>query len=187
MAEEKWIPNKFELEEEQDLEFFKSFTNFALMKDYFHKTGDTEYGTMVDTVNQNITGGTVVVELKYRKPNATAYTDCFIEVYKYNNLWKLYRKGCLPMYLNYIGGKYYLWIIPSISGFEMHKNMPIRSSISGKKYADRYGLKWEDAWIFDSEGNLIQRSACEDIIPNLPKHHNINFNQPITNDILNNL
>lgn len=187
MSEEKWIPNKFEKEEQICIEKFISFSKLAIMKKYFVITAETQYGTMCDTVSINKTGGTVVAELKYRDKKATGYTDCYIEISKYENLLKLYEKGCLPLYLNFIGDKYYLWVIPTIcSGLKKYKKVHIKSSISGMKYVDRYGLKWQDAWIFDKEGNIIQESKCIEA-PDPPKKHNINFNKAINNKVLNNL
>ena len=95
----------------------------------------------------------------------------------------------MPMYLNFIGQKYYLWVIPSIpyDNIELHKSVQIKSSISGKKTVDRYGLKWQDAWIFDTDGNIVQRAKCKDNIPDPPIKHKIDFTKPINNDVLNNL
>lgn len=188
MAEEKWVPNKFESDEEICIKAFIKFTQFKSLKKYFRITGATEYGTMCDVVGENKTGGTVVVELKHREDKSTGFTDCFIEVGKYNNLMKLYDKGCLPMYLNIIGDCYWLWILPSVpeNTMKLYKNVPIKSSISGKKIVDRYGLQWQHAWVFDSKGNIIQESSCKHNIPNPPIHHDIDFNK-ITNDVLNKL
>lgn len=190
MAEEKWIDNKFKKEEEEDTELFIGFISLPILLNYGMLTAATVYGTICDFVMQNITGGTNVVETKKRHPKFLKEDDCFIEPSKYDNLMKLYKKGCLPWYLNFIGDKYYLWIIPSVpkDRIKLHKDVVISSGINenGKKTADRYGLKWEDAFIFDRSGKICQKPECF-IKPQQPRHHNIDFKKKINNKILNDL
>lgn len=186
----KWIPNGFTKEEELGLTDIEQFCALPPMRDYFERTGGTEYGTICDALGENRTGGTNIIEAKHRAAKSKEYDDIFIEVEKYNHLMRLYDKGMLPFYLNRFDGddNFYVWILPSIPIKEcrLYKNKKIRDlTTGGFKYEDRYGLKWEQAWVFSPDGEVIQRSSVEHNIPQPPRPHDIDLNKPINNKILN--
>ena len=191
MAEGIWVPGIFENDEEKCLEKIKQFC--GLFPSKFTETAATEYGTVCDVVGNNSTGGTTLIEGKYRADGSRKYPDLFIEVDKYNNLMELYRtKGTVPFYLNMIvdDPNFYLWILPTvdIGKCKLYKNyrIPDKTCETGYKYVDRYGLKWQDAWIFDSDGKIVQKSECEKKSPR-PKKTDIDLNKPITNKTLKHL
>lgn len=190
MAEDKWMPYKFEGEEEIAIMHFIKFSRFPLTKRFFIITAATEYGTVCDVVSENETGGTIITEIKIRKYKGE---DCFIEPDKLENLLKLSTKGIEAFYLNYVKGIYYLWVLATIpeNRQTLHKGVKIKTvktseNNKGYKIVDRIGLQWEDAWAFNENGELIQKPK-DFVAPNAPKHHNIDFNKIINNSVLHNL
>ncbi len=102
----------------------------------------------------------------------------------------LYRdKNILPFYINHWNEDefFYLWVLPAIypENIDYHKNVPIKDAIVGKKWEDRLGLDWNDAYCFGFNGKLIRKPSNKQRKTKAPDAHDIQG--PITNNYLKNV
>ena len=186
MADIPWIPNKFEEEEKMDVELNEKCRK--ALKQYSVSALSTEYGCICDRIWINETGGTVAVEMKHRF--GRKFSDVFIEPKKYENLMDLYRiKNILPFYINHWNEDefFYLWVLPAVNeeNIKLHRNVPIKDAIVGKKWEDRYGLNFNDAYCFRFNGELIRKPKNKQLKTKAPDAHDIQG--PITNNLLKNI
>lgn len=123
----------------------------------------TAYGSEVDWVYVNETGGTIYVEDKYREPEDVINNpDVYIEPDKFDFL-KERSKETTAIYRNYVKDRdlVFVWIINNIDrdlDTRMHRNVKIRDKTMACGYSieDRLGLYKSDAYIYTKGGELIR-------------------------------
>lgn len=121
---------------------------------------DTIYGTRVDALCGNWTGGTVAIEIKYREQGTLTDTywmkdDIYIEPGKLkylNSLWDEYRIA--PLYCNFFNGgtEALIWVIPTIKRERMTYYPTAYFDKEDNEWKARYGLKIKDAYRFHFDG-----------------------------------
>ena len=121
---------------------------------------DTIYGTRVDALCGNWTGGTVAIEIKYREQGTLTDTywmkdDIYIEPGKLkylNSLWDEYRIA--PLYCNFFNGgtEALIWVIPTIKTERMTYYPSAYFDKEDSEWKARWGLKIQDAYRFHFDG-----------------------------------
>lgn len=165
MAEQKYVHLQFANQEKKDWDFFKEFTE--KYPKHFHSTVAGEYGTIFDGLNQDITGGTSVVEIKGRDRKALKYPTIMIEDHKYERMKDMWETcGLGSFYLNIFGDgyQYMLFDMPQIfeSGKKLDKELmkiKFRNPDGTFDYKEewRYFLPIEYASVFDSDLMLVKK------------------------------
>lgn len=146
MGKIPYVAGQFDEEERLAYENFEKFAMY-IPKVYTTYTG-TPSGTRIDVRGNNYTGGCECIELKKRDLKADNFGDCFIEPDKYDammNYWE--EQDCFPIYINFIGDwkNVYVWYLPEINGYSIHRDVWIRHQNGLYSKEDRYGLSWADA------------------------------------------
>lgn len=169
MAIQKYIHLQFANQEKMDWDFFQEFAE--RYPRHFHSTIAGEYGTVFDGLNQDITGGTSVVEIKGRSREALKYSTIMIEEHKLERMREMWETcGIGSFYLNIFGDGYrfMLFDMPQIfeSGKELKKEfVEVKfknpDGTSDHKVEWRYFLPVEYSSVFDSDLRLIQRPTLK--------------------------
>ena len=120
---------------------------------------NSAYGSEIDRVYNNKTGGTIYVEDKYREPEEViSNPDVFIEPEKFDFL-KERSKETTAIYRNYVKDRdlVFVWIINNIDDYQYHKNVKIKDKTMACGYSieDRIGLFKSDAYKYTKGGSLI--------------------------------
>ncbi len=179
MTSQPYIHLKYQAQEEKDIEGFLEFVKWY--GDNYSVTAATAYGSAVDVVSANATGGTVLTEIKGRKGSRVNDPDIMIEPHKLDCLERYWKeKGMWTFYLNLYEGTdiAYLFFIPGIAHlrkeFRFKKDEHIRFD-KGVKIEDRYYIPAEYGYKIDLKtGDIISR-AQENIKVPAPKAYDIPF------------
>lgn len=184
-----YIANKYNRQEERDIENFRVFMDY-FTKNY-HITAATESGCWFDICSSNETGGTIITELKGRNSSVEKYDSIMIEPEKLNKLigaWK--DKQIWSFYANIVEGKeiMYVFFIPGIchmaDKWKMKKKMKIPFDFNGQreyKYEDRVFIPKDIGYRVDfSQGEPIVTDPVSNISVLPPKAYDIDFTREIT-------
>lgn len=111
---EQFDKNKYNKDEQIDYELFSTFNNRTKHKRLFCPTNPASKYDIFSIKLESKTEE--VIELKLRDKKYLEGDDIFIEPWKYDNLMEYWKKGYLPIYINFFGDAddVWLWILPEV-------------------------------------------------------------------------
>lgn len=181
MINEKNVPflnGYYKSEEERDRMINEECRKAKPLQKYSVKAIDTKYGFPIDRIWINLTGGTNLVEMKHRAAKympSEKYKDSFIEVDKYRTMIWLYNMyDYLPIFITTYDkcDLFFLWVLPAIpeENLVKYENVKIKDRLAdgGKKIGDRYGLRFEDAYVLDFKTGEIVQKPRNQLLPRVP-------------------
>lgn len=182
MAQQPYIHQKYRAQEESDIKGFQKFAGL-FDKNYF-QTASTVYGSSVDVVSANATGGTVLTEIKERSASRLGDPDIMIEPHKLDCLERYWKeKGMWTFYLNLYKGTHiaYLFFIPGIAhlrkNFRFEKDMPLKWDKVNTKFEDRYFIPAEYGYKIDLLNGKVLSEPENAASVSAPKAYEIPFGE----------
>ena len=180
--QQPYIHQKYRTQEESDIKAFLKFAR-QFVKNYV-QTASTVYGSSVDVVSANLTGGTVLTELKERSAKRLGDPDIMIEPHKLDCLERYWKeKGMWTFYLNFYKGTElaYLFFIPGIihlkDTFRFQKDMSITWDGINTKIEDRYFIPAEYGYKIDLLNGEILSKPKEKAVVSAPRAYDIPFGE----------
>ena len=178
MRQQPYIHGKYRNQEDKDIEGFRRYCE-AFPKNNT-VTAATVYGSEIDVVSSNETGGTILTEIKGRKWKS-GFKDVMIEPAKLDCLERYWKeKGMWTFYLNLLEGTgtALLFFIPGIThlrkNFRFEKDYQIKWD-GGTKIEDRYFIPVEYGYMIDlSTGEILSEAEKNESVP-APKAYDIPF------------
>ena len=158
--------NRYLAQERKDWELFKKWQTRL---EHTIICYPQKYGSVADVrIVDPFSCREKVAEIKQRNVAPETYPDCYIELTKWNNLMKLWRKeGIVSWYINFFDDDaidVYLWVLPEIKEAKVYLNVDVNGN-----EVDRLGLSWKDAYHYHWNGyKYIPTEAQKDRLRKVP-------------------